>query len=84
MRRAGDVGHVPLFAPAPGRFRFLVGVAVAGHDVGYLGAEPLADLCQSRLSALILGGVVQEGCDDLVLGPAVLAAIAATASRCVT
>ena len=70
---AGDAGHVCLLALAPGRLRILEGVGVTGRDPDDLIAEPLADVLQPRLATLILGGVVQEGGDDLVFGTTVLA-----------
>src|SRR5829696_765863 len=58
LRLVGYAGHVPLFALAPGRFWVFEGVGVAGYDTGDLVAEPIADVLESVLAALILGGVV--------------------------
>src|SRR5205807_2550885 len=46
--------------------------AAGGHDVGDMVAEPRPDLVQHRLASLILGGIVQERGDRLVLVAAVL------------
>ena len=71
---AGNAGHVRLFPLPPVQLGVLEGVGVASHFPGHLLAESsLADVFEPPLAALVLGGVLQQCGDDLVLCPAVLA-----------
>jgi hypothetical protein len=64
-----EIGRLPL---APRWLGVGVRVCAAGHDGGYTLAEAGTDVGQSRRPARVLGGVVEQGGDRLVLAAAVL------------
>ena len=64
---AVEVLEVTRLALGPGRLGLLEGVGTLGHEGGDRRAKAVPDRLQGRFTALILGAVVQEGGDSLVL-----------------
>ena len=68
VRRLAQVPDVVLLALTPRRLGCDDGVAAFRDDRGDVGAEPLLDLGQRLVTALVLGGVVQQRGDRFDFG----------------
>src|SRR5262245_22869450 len=66
------MAQVLLLARAPRRLRIIEGIRAALDDTGHTLAEAGADIREALAAALVLGGIVQERPDGLVLVAAIV------------